>query len=57
MAAEESQDIDIEIAVDGRPLRMTPFVRKILSSTVVGMVAALKGGENAREIEIRVRRK
>ena len=57
MAAEESQGIDIEIAVDGRPLRMTPFVRKILSSTVVGMVAALKGGENAREIEIRVRRK
>lgn len=57
MAEKEEPDVDIEITVDGMPLGMTPFVRKILCSTVIGMVAALKGGENARTIEIRVRRK
>jgi len=57
MAEEESREIDIEIAVDGMPLGLTPFVRRLLSSTLLGMVSALKGGENAKTIEIKVRRK
>ncbi len=57
MVEEESLDTDIEIRVDGKPLGLAPFVRKILSFTIVGMVAALKGGENAQTIEIRVKRK
>lgn len=57
MVEQESEDLQIEIVVNGVSLGMLPFVRRILSSTVLGMVAALKGGEDAREIEIRVKRK
>jgi len=57
MAEEESLDTDISIKVDGKPLGLAPFVRKILSLTIMGMVAALKGGEDAKEIEISLKRR
>jgi len=54
--SEERQDPEVELVVDGRPLPLAPFVRQILASTIFGLVGALKGGENAREVSIRVRR-
>ncbi len=54
--SEERQGPEVELLVDGRPLPLAPFVRQILASTIFGLVGALKGGENAREISIRVRR-
>jgi hypothetical protein len=50
-------DDEIEVTVDGAPLPMVPFVRKLMAAAIVGMVGALRGGEDAREIEVRVRRK
>ena len=50
-------DDEIEVKVDGAPLPMVPFVRKLMAAAIVGMVGALRGGEDAREIEVRVRRK
>ncbi len=45
-----------ELRVDGKRLAMNPFVRKIVSSTVLGMVSSLKGGRG-EEVELRVRRR
>ena len=49
-------DDEIEVKVDGAPLPMVPFVRKLMAAAIVGMVGTLRGGEDAREIEVRVRR-
>lgn len=50
-------DLELEVRVDGVPLGMVPFVQKMVAGTIVGMIGTLKGAEDAREIEIRVRRK
>jgi hypothetical protein len=55
--AEEQTALEIEVQVDGIPLRLVPFVRDMLAGAVVGMITTLRGAENAREIEIRVRRR
>lgn len=54
--AEEAGD-DVEVLVDGTPLGMAPFVRKIVASVVVSLITSLKGAEKAREIRLVVRRK
>ncbi len=48
---------DVELWVNGRELSLAPFVKEIIASTVLGMVRALKGGENAQEVSIRIRAK
>ncbi len=55
--AEEQTALEIEVQVDGIPLRLVPFVRDMLAGAVVGMITTLRGAENALEIEIRVRRR
>lgn len=56
--APESESADeLEVTVDGVALGMTPFVSRIVISVVVALIRALKGAENARTIEIRVRRR
>ena len=57
MVEEENLDIHIEIAVDGKVLKLAPFVRTVVSSTVLGMVSVLKGTAEAKTIEIRLQRK
>lgn len=58
MAETKSEaDDEVELIVDGASLPMVPFVRKLIAATVIGIVGALRGGEQAREIEIRVRRR
>ncbi len=54
--SEASDDPQVELVVDGRPLPLAPFVRQIIAATVFGLVGALKGGENAREIRLTLRR-
>lgn len=49
------KDNKVELFVDGLPLTLTPFVQDFVARTVVGMVSALKGGEGAKRIEVRVR--
>ncbi len=57
MVEKENPDVDIEIAVDGKILKLAPFVRSVVSSTVLGVVSVLKGTAEAKTIEIRLRRK
>lgn len=47
---------DIEITVDGKNIGLMPFVKEIMSNSIVGMVKALKGCENAEEITIKIRK-
>ncbi|HXG42155.1 MAG TPA: hypothetical protein VNL95_05450 [Dehalococcoidia bacterium] len=56
MSGEEANDYEVELTVDGRQLPLAPFVRQIIASTVFGLVGALKGGENAREVKLTLRR-
>jgi len=53
----QNTELDLEVKVDGVPLGMVPFVREMVAGAIVGMITTLRGAENAREIEIRVRRK
>ncbi len=54
--AEGQTASEIEVQIDGVPLRIVPFVRDMLAGAVIGMIMTLRGAEEAREIEIRVRR-
>ncbi len=54
--AEDQTALELDVKVDGVPLRLVPFVRDMLAGAVVGMITTLRGAEEAREIEIRVRR-
>ncbi len=54
---DQEADDEIELTVDGKVLSMVPFVRKLIAAAVIGMVGTLRGGEQAREIEVRVRRR
>ena len=55
--ADEESGLEMEVKVDGMPLGLVPFVREMMAAAIVGMITTLRGAENAREIEIRVRRK
>ncbi|HAS04627.1 MAG TPA: molybdopterin-guanine dinucleotide biosynthesis protein B [Dehalococcoidia bacterium] len=46
---------DVFLTVNGIPLDMKPFIQDMFINTVSGLVAALHGTENAREIKITVR--
>lgn len=54
---KDEMDDEIQLTVDGKALSMVPFVRKLIAAAIVGMVGTLRGGENPREIEVRVRRR
>ncbi len=56
-APEPENAHEVEVTVDGVALRVVPFVNRIVASVVVALITALKGAENARTIEIRVRRR
>jgi molybdopterin-guanine dinucleotide biosynthesis protein B len=44
----------ISLKVDGKNITLTPFVRKILTKTIKGMLTCLKGCETSESIEIRI---
>jgi len=43
------------LLVDGKPITLNSFVGSLLSKTILGMTASLKGCENAKEITITIR--
>lgn len=47
--------VEITLAVDGKPLRMVPFVQKILRNAVLGVVRELEGYEEGREVTIKLK--
>ena len=46
---------DISLTVDGKPLRMVPFVQKILRNAVLGVVKELEGYHEGAEVELRLK--
>jgi molybdopterin-guanine dinucleotide biosynthesis protein B len=53
---KKQEETDVALIVNGSPVEMKPFIRDMFINTVTGLVAALHGTENAREIKITVRR-
>jgi molybdopterin-guanine dinucleotide biosynthesis protein B len=47
----------LRIEVDGKELKTNRFVKKIMKNAIFGLVASLKGGENAREINVKIKLK
>lgn len=46
---------DVSLTVNGIPLEMKPFIQEMFINTISGLVAALHGTEDAREIRVTVR--
>ena len=47
--------VDINLTVDGRDIRMAPFVQKILLNAVMGVVRELEGYRDGAEVEVRLK--
>ena len=47
--------VDIALIVGGKPVRMVPFVQRILRNAVLGVVGELEGYEEGAEVEIRLK--
>jgi molybdopterin-guanine dinucleotide biosynthesis protein MobB len=54
---KELSDLDVRIFVDGRRIATGKFVSAIVHDTVHGMLGSLKGYEQGKEVEIRLRAK
>ena len=52
---EPDSGLEINLTVGGKPLRMVPFVQKILRNAVLGVVRELEGYEEGLEVEVRLR--
>lgn len=49
-------DADVRVYCDGVELPLVPFVAKLFSETIAAMTGTLKGGEDAKEITVTLRR-
>jgi len=47
--------VDVALTVGGKPVRMAPFVQKILRNAVLGVVGELEGYSEGAEVEIRLK--
>jgi molybdopterin-guanine dinucleotide biosynthesis adapter protein len=47
---------EVTLTVNGTPVDMKPFIQEMFINTISGLVAALHGMENAKEIKVTVRR-
>ncbi|MBI3929577.1 MAG: hypothetical protein HY319_28810 [Armatimonadetes bacterium] len=45
---------EVELVVDGQDIPLSPFVRQVLSSTVRGLIAPLRGVERPDRVELRL---
>ena len=46
--------MDITLSIDGVPIRMVPFVQKILRNAVLGVVSELEGYQEGKEVVLRL---
>ncbi|MBI1884886.1 MAG: hypothetical protein HYS09_00965 [Chloroflexi bacterium] len=56
MTQEAGQAPEVEMTFDGKRVGMNPFLRQMIASTISGLISPLRGGAEARVIEIRIRR-
>ncbi|MCL2855541.1 MAG: molybdopterin-guanine dinucleotide biosynthesis protein MobB [Defluviitaleaceae bacterium] len=47
-------DKGVELLINGRPIKMVPFVQEILKNALVGVVSTLEGYEKGCDIEVRL---
>jgi len=47
---------DLVLVVDGKEIPLSKFPARLLRNTLMGVVTSLKGGEDASEVEIRMKR-
>jgi molybdopterin-guanine dinucleotide biosynthesis protein B len=52
--AEPQPPFTIHLAINGQPVRMVPFVQKILRNAVLGVASELEGYQEGASIEIRI---
>jgi molybdopterin-guanine dinucleotide biosynthesis protein B len=52
---KSSVSADVSLTVNGVPLEMKPFIQEMFINTVSGLVAALHGTEDAKEIKVTIR--
>ena len=52
---KNSEDVNVELFIDGEEIGMVPFVQKTLKNVVEGAVKALDGYEEGKEIVIRIK--
>lgn len=56
--AHASRDLgyDIEIKIGDKEIEMLPFVKEIVGNSILGMLEALKGYEDGKNIEIVIKK-
>ena len=50
------KEIDVELKVNKKTVEMNPFIQKIISNTVQGMVKSLRGVGKFKEILIKIKK-
>jgi hypothetical protein len=50
------EETEVTLTVNGNPVELKPFIQDMFINTVTGLVTALHGTGNAKEIKITVRR-
>lgn len=53
----EPEDLDIELKINGKTIGMNPFVKTIISRTLIAMVSSLRGGDDVEQISIDMKMK
>ncbi len=56
MADEFEEEFEIELLVDGKKVGMNSYVRKVFFRVISALISTLKGVEDWKEAEIRIRR-
>ena len=51
----DDEGLDVELTIDGEDIYMVPFVKATVKNVVVGVVKALNGYEEGKEIVIKVK--
>ncbi|NIS62344.1 MAG: molybdopterin-guanine dinucleotide biosynthesis protein B [Proteobacteria bacterium] len=45
---------EVTLRINGRRIPLSPFVKRLLIRTIMGMISSLKGAENPRRLEIKI---
>lgn len=54
--ASRELEYDIEIKIGDKDIDMLPFVKQIVGNSIIGMLEALKGYEDDKDIVIKIKR-
>lgn len=53
---QDSKKEEVTVIVNGKILPLGNFPKKIIKEVVFAMVSSLKGGEKAKDVEIKIRK-